>query len=396
MECSRKQTLTEYSLNSLRAIRVSSPDEEYKNRVKKHWDDVAKPLDGMGDFEDLICKIGAIQGSEDVKLDKKALLIMCADNGIVKEGVSQSDSSVTLSVAKNMARGKSSVAVMAQKNGVDVFVYDVGIDTDEEVEGVINRKIKKGTNDFYAEPAMSEQDTLKALNLGISIVKECRNKDYDVILTGEMGIGNTTTSSAVCLALFESDIYSDSGRRGSSDTDSSAEKNTGCADNTCTDTLADKLTGRGAGLDDEKFLNKKRIIRESIEKYSLKTADAFTILRTVGGFDIAALTGICIGGAIYGIPVVLDGVITMTAGLVAEKICPGVRDYIILSHKGKEPASEMISKKLGLKPVIDSNMALGEGTGAVMMASLLEDALCVYNSAARFSEIAVDNYERFT
>jgi len=363
MECLKKQTLTEYSLNSLRAIRVSSPDEEYKNRVKKHWDDVAKPLDGMGDFEDLICKIGAIQRREDVKLDKKALLIMCADNGIVKEGVSQSDSSVTLSVARNMARGKSSVAVMAQKNGIDVFVYDVGIDTGEEFEGIINAKIRKGTNDFYKEPAMSEEETLKAINLGINLVKECVDKSYDIILTGEMGIGNTTTSAAVCWSLLEGDIC--------------------------------KFTGRGAGLDDEKFLNKKRIIRESIEKYSLKSADAFRILKTVGGFDIASLTGICIGGAIYGIPVVLDGVITMTAGLVAEKLCPGVKEYLILSHKGKEPASQMISDKLGLKPVIDSNMALGEGTGAVMMVSLLGDALCVYNNAARFSEIAVENYERY-
>ena len=254
---------------------------------------------------------------------------------------------------------------LAEKNGIDMFVYDVGIDSDEEPEGIINAKIRKGTNDFYIEPAMSEEETLKAINLGINLVKEYRDKNYDIILTGEMGIGNTTTSAAVCSAIFGIEA-------------------------------TDKLTGRGAGLDDEKFFNKKRIIRESIEKYSLKFADAFTILSTVGGFDIAALTGVCLGGAMYGVPIVLDGVITMTAGLAAEKICPGVKDYLILSHKGKEPASEMISDALGLKAVIDGDMALGEGTGAVMMLSLLEDALCVYNNAARFSEIAVDNYERFS
>ena len=394
MECLKKQTSTEYSLNSLRAVCVSSPDEEFKKSVKKHWDDVAKPLDGMGDFEDILCKIGAIQKSENIKLDKKALLIMCADNGIVKEGVSQSDSSVTLSVAKNMAKGRSSVAVMAEKNGIDVFVYDVGIDTGEEFEGIINAKIRKGTNDFYKEPAMSEEETLKAINLGINLVKECVDKNYDIILTGEMGIGNTTTSAAVCTAIISAQYASE--KHTDSDTDNLTEKQTDLDCDCDTDTLIEKLTGRGAGLDDEKFLNKKRIIRESIEKYSLKSADAFTVLKTVGGLDIAALTGICIGGAIYGVPVVLDGVITMTAGLVAEKICPGVKEYYILSHKGKEPASQMISDKLGLKPVIDSNMALGEGTGAVMMASLLEDALCVYKNAARFSDIAVENYERFT
>ena len=386
MECLTKQNSTEYSLDALRALKISSPDKDIRALVKKHWDDVAKPLDGMGDFEDLICKIGAIQKSENVKLDKKALLIMCSDNGIVQEGVSQSDSSVTLSVAKNMLKGKSSVAVMAEKNNVDVFVYDVGIDSDEEPCGIINAKIRKGTNDFYSEPAMSEEEVLRAINLGINLVKECRDKNYDIILTGEMGIGNTTTSAAVCSAVFESEIYELERH----------SKNGYIYDNIDTELLSDKITGRGAGLDDERFEKKKRIIKESIEKYSLKIADAFTILKTVGGFDIAALTGICIGGAIYSVTVVLDGVITMTAGLVAEKICPGVKDYLILSHKGKEPASEMIADKLGLKPVIDAHMALGEGTGAVMMLTLLGDTLCVYNNAARFSEIAVQNYERFS
>ncbi|MBO6089409.1 MAG: nicotinate-nucleotide--dimethylbenzimidazole phosphoribosyltransferase, partial [Lachnospiraceae bacterium] len=167
MECLTKQALTEY--------KIAAPDESIHAKIKAHWDDVAKPLYGMGDFEDLICKIGAIQNSEDVKLDKKALLIMCSDNGIVKEGVSQSDSSVTLSVAKNMLKGRSSVAVMAEKNGIDMFVYDVGIDTDEEPEGIINTKINKGTKDFYIEPAMSEEETLKAINLGTNLVKEYRD-----------------------------------------------------------------------------------------------------------------------------------------------------------------------------------------------------------------------------
>ena len=394
MECLQKQNLTEYSLESLRSVKILPPDKTVYEQVKKHWDDVAKPLDGMGDFEDIICRIGAIQKCENVKFDKKALLIMCSDNGIVKEGVSQSDSSVTLSVAKNMARGKSSVAVMAKKNGIDVFVYDVGIDSNEEFEGIINAKIKKGTNNFTVEPAMSEEEALKAINLGINLVKECVDKNYDIILTGEMGIGNTTTSAAVCVSIISGRYASE--KQNDYDTYNLTGKQTDLDYDCDTDNLIEKLTGRGAGLDDEKFLNKKRIIREAIEKYTIKNADAFTILKTVGGFDIAALTGICIGGAIYGIPVVLDGVITMTAGLVAEKICPGVKDYFILSHKGKEPASNIISETLGLKPVIDSNMALGEGTGAVMMTSLLGDALCVYKNAARFSEIAVDNYERFT
>ena len=384
MGCLEKQRLTEYDLNSLKSLKIESPDERIVKKVKEQWDDVAKPLDGMGDFEELIARIGAIKKSTEISLNKKALAIMCADNGIVKEGVSQSDSSVTLSVAKNMINQKSSVAVMAKKNGIDVFVFDVGMESDEKISGLIDKKIKHGTNDFLFEPSMSEEETLKAINIGIETVKELSEKGYDIILTGEMGIGNTTTSAAVCVSILskENEISHD---------DITGRSKCEIANK---EILIERITGRGAGLNDEKFANKKRIIKEAIEKYSLTSKDAFTILSFVGGFDIAALTGVCIGSAIYDLPVVLDGVITMTAGLVAEEICPGVKDFLFLSHKGKEPASEYIAGRLGLKPVIDGNMALGEGTGAVMMLSLLEDALEVYKNAARFSDIAVENYVR--
>ena len=304
MACKAKQIKTEYDLDSLHAINIVSPSEETAKKCKDRWDNVAKPLDGLGDFEDIICKIGAIKGRDDFNLSKKALLIMCADNGIVKEGVSQSDSSVTLSVAKNMLRGKSSAAVMAKKNDIDVFVADVGIDSDEVLEGIIDKKVRRGSRDFLLEPAMTEEETLKAINIGINLVRECKEKNYDILLTGEMGIGNTTTSTAVASAILSKTELLESNTK--THRDYFEAKNV--------DMLVDTITGRGAGLDDKKLEKKKSIIKEAIKKYSLKDADAFKILMTVGGYDIAALTGVCIGGAIYDIPIVLDGVITMAAG----------------------------------------------------------------------------------
>ena len=363
MACKAEQIKTEYDLNTLQAITIVSPSKEIAKKCKDKWDNVAKPLDGLGDFEDIICRIGAIKGSDDFNLSKKALLIMCADNGIVKEGVSQSDSAVTLSVAKNMLKGKSSAAVMAKKNDIDVFVTDVGIDSDEVLDGIIYNKIRRGSRDFLIEPAMSEEETLKAINIGINLVRECREKDYDILLTGEMGIGNTTTSTAVAAAILSKTKTLGKDER----TDREFLETTN------SDLLVDSITGRGAGLDDEKLEKKKKIIKEAIKKYSLKNADAFKILSTVGGYDIAALAGVCIGGAIYDIPIVLDGVITMCAGLAAEEIVPGVKNYLFASHMGKEKASKIIAERLDLKPVINADMALGEGTGAVMMISLLEE-----------------------
>jgi len=179
-----------------------------------------------------------------------------------------------------------------------------------------------------------------------------------------MGIGNTTTCSAVTAALLDCDVS--------------------------------EVTGRGAGLCDEKLLRKRQIVAEAVEKYGLRGADALRVLETVGGLDIAGLAGVCIGGALFHVPVVLDGVISMAAALLAERIVPGTKAYLIPSHKGKEPAAEKLAAALGMEPVIDGRMALGEGTGAVMMLSLLETALCVYREKTTFSDIRIEQYERYT
>lgn len=367
MECSGKavgnRTRGKWTRETLMELKAVPPDEKIRRKVLDHWDHVAKPIDGMGRFETLTAQIGAVCGTDAIDISKKAVILMCADNGIVAEGVSQSGQEVTLAVAKNMAKGKSSVGRMAEKIGADTIPVDIGINCKEKIPGVLDKKIRCGTRNFKVEPAMTEEEAVKAIFTGIEMVSECKEKGYGILAVGEMGIGNTTTSSAVTAAVL--------GLR------------------------AAEVTGRGAGLNEEKLIHKQEVIAQAIDRYALKGADALHILSTVGGLDIGGLTGICMGGALYHMPIVLDGVISMAAALLAERILPGTKAFLIPSHKGKEPAAETIAKALGMNPVIEGEMALGEGTGAVMMLVLLDMALAVYHEGTTFSGLAIEQYERW-
>lgn len=354
-----------HTIEELESLKINAPDEKIRQKVLANWDHVAKPLDSMGRFESVTAQIGAILGTDEIDIGdkKKAVIILCADNGIVEEGVSQSGQEVTLAVVKSMAKKQSSVGRMAAKIGADTIPVDIGVSFSGTIAGVLDRKIRCGTRNFRKEPAMTQEEMVRAVFAGIELAGDCRQKGYRIIATGEMGIGNTTTSSAVAAALLDCDVA--------------------------------KVTGRGAGLSDDKLIQKQRIIAEAVEKYQLRGAGPLQVLCAVGGLDIAGLAGVCIGGALFHIPIVLDGVISMVAALAAERIAPGTKAYLIPSHRGKEPAVKMLAAALGLEPVIDASMALGEGTGAVMMMALLDMALCIYNNRTTFSDIAVKQYERF-
>ncbi len=362
MEYSEKPIWNNFTRKELEMIFITLPDEEIKRNVIKNWDAVAKPIDGMGRFETLTAQIGAILGTETIDIAKKAVIIMCADNGIVEEGISQSGQEVTYAVAEAMGKAASSVGKMAKVIGADTIPVDIGISRKEPISGVLQRKIRCGTRNFSKEPAMTEQETIQAIAIGIDMVFSCKESGYKILATGEMGIGNTTTSSAVAAALLRCEVR--------------------------------KVTGRGAGLSDSGLLHKQKVISEAIKKYDLYHADALTVLQTVGGLDIAGLVGVCIGGAICRMPIVLDGVISMVAALLAERIVPGTKAYFIPSHKGKEPAAKVIAEELGLEPIIDGKLALGEGTGAVMMFSLLDAALSVYQDRTTFEDIQIEQYKR--
>ena len=353
---------------------IEGYDRQLYQQIKTGWDNVAKPLDSMGLFEEFLCRIGAIQGRVIPNVKRSRLLVCCADNGIVEEGVSQSGQEITAICADSIANGRSSVAIMAGESGVEVLTLDVGINTDQPIRNVRNVKIRKGTRDFLKEPAMTMTECQKALELGQSLVEECRKEGFSILAIGEMGIGNTTTSSAITAALLG--------------------------------LQAEEVTGRGAGLDDEKFRKKQAVIRQGLEKYGYgkqntgkDTSDptkVLEILCTFGGFDIACMAGICMGGAIHKVPIVLDGFISLAAARAACRLKPVTKEFLIPSHSGKEIAMKQIEKELDLHPVIYGNMALGEGTGAVMMLQLLKIANAVYENSQSFETAGIAQYERYS
>lgn len=350
------------SLDDLCKLKIEPPDADAMEKARVRLDAIAKPLDGLGQLEQILVRIAGIQKTADVQVQKRAILVMCADNGIVEEGVSQTSDEVTALVAANIASGRSSVNHMASVSGTDVFVTDIGIRADMDHKGIRKRKIRPGTRNFAVEPAMTEAEALAAINEGIGWVEECCAEGYRILGCGEMGIGNTTTAAAVCCALLHR--------------------------------TADETAGRGAGLDDLGFARKKAVIARAVERYGLYHADAMTALTAVGGLDIAGLAGIMIGGALFHVPVVLDGMITAAAALAAERLVPGVKDYLIASHMSREPSAEAMMDALGLHPVIHADMALGEGTGAAALFPLIDMALAVYRLNDSFEQMAIEAYKR--
>lgn len=346
----------------LRSVRPA--DERYVEAAYRHWDGIAKPLNGLGRFEQMIAKIAGIQGTEQVSLERKAVVVFCADNGVVAEGVTQTDSSVTAVVTENFARGIASVNRMAAIAGAEVLPVDMGVAGEIREPGVRNCKIAWGTANLLKEPAMTMEQAYAAVHAGIGIAGELKDAGYDLLGVGEMGIGNTTTGSAIVSVLLDRPVA--------------------------------EVTGRGAGLSGEGLRRKIRVIEEAIALHRPDRDCPMEVLAKLGGFDIAGMAGLMLGGAINRIPVVLDGMISVAAALVAQSICPAVTDYLLPSHLGKEPACALAMERLGLFPVIHGELALGEGTGAVMLFPLLEQAHAVYRENSTFEDIHIDAYEKFS
>lgn len=353
------------------SLEIQQPDAEIKKASKARWDHIAKPLDGLGEFEEMISRIAAIQGKVIPDISRRALIIMCADNGVVKEGVSQTDSGVTADVAALMGKRKSSVGIMTKDQHTDIFVYDIGINSEDTPEGVINKKIRKGTADFLKAEAIEMRECLEAIETGIEAVKKCRDNGYTIIATGEMGIGNTTTSTALLCAICGLD--------------------------------PEHYTGKGSGLTDSAYRRKMRVIKEGLKLHrrerNFQPVDSkeemLEVLSSLGGLDIAGLAGVFIGGAVCGIPVIIDGYISAVAALIAERLVRGCREYMIASHLGREKGTAVIMDELAMKPVIHADMALGEGTGAVMLFPIIDMVSALYNEGTLFEDTHIEQYERY-
>ena len=332
-------------------------DVKRRKAVAEHWNAIAKPLHGMGLLETDVERILAILGS--TRQLRKCIAVMCADNGVVREGVTQTDSSVTAIVAANMTKGDATVCNMAKVAGADVYIYDVGMNSD--VKGTIARKAAYGTCNLYEQDAMTGEQAVQTVLAGIQIAGELKQQGYHLIASGEMGIGNTTTSSAVASVLLQQ--------------------------------LPEVVTGYGAGLTHAALLHKTEIIRTAIQRRNPDKDNPMEILAKLGGFDIAAMCGLFLGGAYYQIPIVIDGLISSVAAVLAKRMCPAAADYMLASHLSAEPAAALLMRELQLTPPIQCHMALGEGTGAVAWMPMLDMALQVYYNMPTFAQTNIEEYK---
>ena len=336
---------------------------------------LAAPPGSLGKLTDAAVQLAGITGKVQNTVSRRRIIVLCADNGVVEEGVSVTPRTVTLSQALNMTKHLTGMSSLAAHFGDEVEVVDIGIATPYEEQGVkiVQRRILRGTGNILKGPAMSRREALEAILVGIERAGKAKEDGMDVIGAGEMGIGNTTTSSAVLAAL--------------------------------TGLRVEEVTGRGGGLTDEAFARKKDVISRALELHGLKRTsfcdagpgprredpDPIDVIARIGGLDIAAMCGLCLGAAIYRIPVVIDGFISITAALCAQRLCDKARDFMFPSHVSAEAGYMLAAKELGLDPWLHLNMRLGEGSGCPLAFQILEASCALMNEMATFEQAQIDD-----
>lgn len=351
---------------------IKELDDKAMEMAKERQAYLAKPPGSLGRLEDISVKIAGITGKvKDNDVTEQGIVIMSSDNGVVEEGVASAPQSVTLSQTINFTRRYTGVSSMAKYFDIDLLVVDLGVAmnipetlyTKEMItsEGkipvqIVNRKISRGTKNLAKEPAMTREDAVTAILIGIEAAKAMKNAGKTVFGVGEMGIGNTTTSSAVLGAITKTD--------------------------------AELLVGRGGGLNDDGLAKKVKIVGEAIQ--SCKDCDIIDILARVGGYDICAMAGAFLGAAIYRIPAVIDGFISIVAACAAYELCPSVTDFLFASHKSFEIGYNIAIERLNLKPMFDLGMRLGEGSGCPIAFKIIETACASMNLMKTLEEAAID------
>ena len=327
--------------------------------AKQHWDGLGKPLGSLGRLEKALIQIAGIQRTGDVHIDRKALVIMCADNGVVQEGVTQCGQEVTATVAENFLDEKSCVAIMCRRAGTKICPVDIGMAVD--TPRVEKRKIAYGTKNMAKGPAMTREQAVAAIEVGIAKAEERHAQGYEMLATGEMGIGNTTTSSAMTAVYLGLDV--------------------------------ETVTGRGAGLSSHGLQRKIHAIKQAIAVNQPDPEDPLDVLAKVGGLDIAGMCGLFLGGAAQQMPVVMDGFISQVAALTAVRLVPECADYILASHVSEEPGANILLKALEKDAFLTCGMRLGEGSGAVALFPILDFASDIYHKMSTFVQADIVEYQ---
>jgi len=330
--------------------------EEAQNRL----DSLTKPQGSLGRLEEFAKQLVAITEERMPSIDKKVVFTFAGDHGVVEEGVSAFPKEVTPQMVMNFVNGGAGINVLARHAGAEVVAVDVGVDYDFgelDKEGFVSRKVVSGTKNMRKGPAMTREETEKCINVGIELANEYAGKGYMMFGTGEMGIANTTPSSAITAVL--------------------------------TGVSVEDITGRGTGINDDVWKNKVQVIKDSISINSPDVSDPVDVLSKIGGAEIAAIAGLIIGAAANKVPVVVDGFISTAGALIAYLIEPKTKDYMFAAHKSQEIGHKALLEKIGLRPILDLDMRLGEGTGAALAMLVIEGGLKIYKEMATFEEAAV-------
>jgi nicotinate-nucleotide--dimethylbenzimidazole phosphoribosyltransferase len=327
-------------------------------QAQQHLDTLTKPRGSLGRLEELAWRYVAITGQIPPRIGHKAVVVFAADHGVVAEGVSAYPQEVTAQMVHNFLRGGAAINVLARQAGAAVQVVDIGVAADfPALPGLLLRKVRPGTANMAHAPAMSRQEAQQCLETGIAIAAQCHRDGVSLVATGDMGIGNTTPSSAL-VAVF-----------------------TGAA--------VEQVTGRGTGIDEPTWRHKVAVLERALQVHTPQASDSLGALAAVGGLEIGGIAGLILGCARYRVPVLVDGLIATAGALVAAALQPRVKDYMIATHTSVEVGQQVAWRFLGQAPLLDLQLRLGEGTGAVLAMHLVEAAVRVYNDMATFGQAGV-------
>jgi len=339
-------------------MRIAPLSKEYLTKAQERLNSLTKPLGSLGRLEELARWYVAVKENIAPKLDRKVIFTFAGDHGVAEEGVSAYPKEVTAQMVYNFLGGGAGINVLAGHIGAEVKVVDIGVDHDfGDLPGLLHRKVKRGTANITRGPAMGREEAQAAIEIGMALAEEARRDGADIIGTGDMGIGNTTPSSAITAVV--------------------------------TGRPVEEVTGRGTGINDETLRKKVNVIERAIKVNKPDPSDPLDVLSKVGGLEIAGIAGLIMGSAERRIPVVLDGFISGASALIAYCLEPGVKDYIFASHLSQERGHRAILDRVGLKPLLDLEMRLGEGTGACLGIFLVEAAVRIYNEMATFKGAGV-------
>jgi len=338
--------------------RIVPRDREVERKAWERQDNLTKPPRSLGRLEELSVLLASMQGTLKPQTQRKAVFVMAGDHGVAEEGVSKYPQEVTAQMVLNFLRGGAAINAIARSVGARVVVVDIGVKADlPEHPNLVSKKVKKGTGNIARGPAMSREEAERALDIGVELALSEIERGLDISATGDMGIANTTPSAAVICAL--------------------------------TGSRPEEVVGRGTGIDDATLARKVEVVRRALDTNRPDPSDPLDVLHKVGGLEIAGLAGVILGCASRRVPVVLDGFISTAAGLVASAIEPKACDYLFAGHLSAEKGHKIALDKLGLEPILDLGMRLGEGTGAVLSMAVLDAAAAVLNEMATFDEAGV-------